>query len=46
MDKKVKGNVFRGLMGPADNTVSRSDMKQIVFGVVIGWKTFRSPLIR
>lgn len=46
MYNKVQGTVFPGLMGPAEKALSGSIKKLIVFGVVIGWKTFRSPLIR
>lgn len=46
MYRKVQGTVFPGLMGPAEKALSGSIKKLIVFGAVIGWKTFRSPLIR
>lgn len=46
MYNEVQGTVFPGLMGPAEKAVSGSITKLIVFGAVIGWKTFRSPLIR
>lgn len=46
MENKVQETGFPGLMDPAEKAVSISIMKLIVFGAVIGWKTFRSPLIR